>query len=255
MYEFLAHVREFLADGLANGYRVRYAAPGDPNALADDLRSIDGIDEALACGVAQVASLDAQYQCKAPIDPVAQVHAYAEATEEALADGFAGLRVAADCTSLVRTAEQLDAFARYEHLVDHYMADNPMSAMCGYAGGVLDEQAFAQVACMHPTSNSLSAGFRLHAAGEDRTALGGETDLVTGELFSQALVRADPRPRDRRLVLEAGGLEFIDHNSLLCLAGYAADRDASLVLRTSWPGAARLVALLDLENVLLEAAS
>ncbi|WP_189153239.1 MEDS domain-containing protein [Lentzea pudingi] len=253
--EFHAHVREFLSDGLARGYRVWYTASGDVTALAGDLRGIDGIDEALASGAAQVSSLDTQYPVGAPIDPAAQVRAYAEATQEALAAGFTGLRVAADCTPLVGTPEQLDAFARYEHLVDHYMTSSPLSGMCGYASDAVDEQAFGQVACMHPNTNSPSPGFRLYAAGDDGTALGGETDLVPGELFSLALVRAGLRPRDGRIVLEAGGLEFLDHNSLLRLAGHAADRDALLVLRTSWPGAARLVDLLDLTNVRVEAAS
>ncbi|WP_434443570.1 MEDS domain-containing protein [Lentzea sp. E54] len=255
MHEFRARVREFLSEGLAQGYRVSYIAPGDMNALLDDLRGIDGIDDALETGAAQVASLDTSYPVGAVIDPAAQVRAYSEATQAALAAGFTGLRVAADCTPLVRTPEQLDALARYEHLVDHYMTGSPFSAMCGYAGGAVDERTFAQVACMHPNTNSPLPGFRLYAAGDGGTALGGETDLVTGDLFSLALARADLRLRDGRLVLEADDLEFLDHNSLLRLAGYAADRHAPLVLRTSWPGAARLVELLDLANVRVEAAS
>ncbi|GHH38946.1 MEDS domain-containing protein [Lentzea cavernae] len=253
-HEFRAHAREFLSDGLARGHQVRYIAPGDVTALAGDLRGIDRIDEALDTGAAQIVSLDDQYAVEAAIDPAAQVRSYAEATRTALAAGYTGLRVAADCTPLVRTAEQLDAFARYEHLVDHYMTTSPFSAMCGYAASAVDEETFAQVACMHPNTNSPLPGFRLYA-DHGGTALGGETDFVTGELFSKALDRAAPRPRDGQLVLEAGGLEFLDHNSLLRLAGYAADRDAVLVLRTSWPGAARLVDLLDLVDVRVEAAA
>ena len=252
--EFRVRVREFLSEGLAQGHRVWYVAPGDVTTLLDDVRGIDGLDSAVDAGAARVVSLDSAYPVGTVIDPAAQVAAYARATQAALDAGFTGLRVAADCTPLVSTAEQLDAFARYEHLVDHHMAASPFSAMCGYSGGAVDESAFAQVACMHPNTNAASPGFRLYADG-DGTALSGETDLVAGELLGLALTRADLRPRDGRVVLEAGGLEFLDHNSLLRLARYATDREASLVLRTSWPGATRLVDVLDLANVRVEAVS
>jgi hypothetical protein len=251
--EFRARAREFLSEGLAQGCRVAYTASGSVQALTEDLRGIDGIDEALGTGAVQVASLDIQYPVGAVVEPEGQVRSYAEATRAALADGFAGFRVAADCTPLVGTPEQLDAFARYEYLVDRYMADHPFSAMCAYAAGVVDDRAFAQVACMHPSTNSPSPGFRLHATGGHGTALSGEVDPASEELFAVALARAELRPRGGRLVLDAGGLEFLDHNSLLRLATYAADRRASLVLRTFWPGAARLVELLNLDNVRMEA--
>lgn len=251
-HEFRTRVREFLSEGLALGHRVRYVGTGDLNALVEDLAGVEGMDEALRTGAAQVASLDATYPVGAVVEPAAQVRAYAEATEEALDAGFTGLRVAADCTPLVRTPEQLAAFARYEHQVDHYMADRPFSAMCAYSGAEVDDRAFAQVACMHPNANTSSPGFRLHAAGDRVTALGGELDPADDDLFALALRRADPLPRDGRLVLDATDLAFLDHRALLRLVRHARDRGASVVLRASWPGVATLVDLLDLADVRVE---
>ncbi|GAA1299236.1 MEDS domain-containing protein [Saccharothrix xinjiangensis] len=245
--DFLARVREFLAEGLALGHRVRYLGPGDVDALEADLNGVEGVDEALRTGAAEVASLDATYPTDAVVEPDAQVRAYAEATEAALAAGFTGLRVAADCTPLVRAPEQLAAFARYEHRVDHHMAGRPFSAMCAYSGEEVDEHAFAQVACMHPTTNTAYPGFRLHAAGDLTTALGGEVDPANGDLFALALERADPRPRDGRLVIDATDLSFLDHRGLLRLVDHADRHGASVVLRTSWPGVASMVDLLDLD--------
>ncbi|MGM1060703.1 MEDS domain-containing protein [Saccharothrix sp. Mg75] len=253
--DFHDRVREFLSEGLSLGYRVCYIGTGDADGLVEDLDGIDGIGEALRTGAAQVASLDATYPVGAVIEPAAQVRTYAKATDAALAAGFAGLRVAADCTSLVRTPEQLDAFSRYEHRIDRYMVDRPFSAMCAYAADEVDDQAFAQVACMHPNTNTSFPGFRLHGAGDRVAALAGEVDQFDDDLFTLALQRADLRPHGGRLVFDAAGLTFLDHGNLLRLSRHAAALGASLVLRTSWSGVSTLVDLLDLTNVRVERAA
>lgn len=253
--EFRERARAFLIDGLARNLRVWYVAPGSAGDLVEHLRGVDELRAGLRSGAAKVVSLDATYSGGVVIEPGAQVRAYAEATEAALGAGFAGLRVAADCSSLVRTPEQLAAFARYEHQVDHYMADRPFSALCAYSAAEVDDEAFAQLACMHPGANSPSPGFRLHGAGGHRTALGGELDLSNNEVFALALQRSDLRPRDGRLVVDARGLRFLDHRALDRLSTHVSGLGATVVLRTSWPGAARLVELLGLSNILVESAA
>ncbi|MEU4805636.1 MEDS domain-containing protein [Actinosynnema sp. NPDC023587] len=253
--DFRLRAREFLLDGLALGQRSVYLASGEVPALVEDLHGSPDLARALDDGSAEVASLDAVHPHGAVVDPAAQVRHYAQATGEALAAGFTGLRVAADCTSLVLTDDQLDAFARYEHLIDRYMATRPFSALCAYDSGRLDGRRIAHLACLHPNTNAELAGFRLHASGPEGTALGGEVDALTDELFTSALVHADLRPHEGRLVLDADELTFLDHNGLLRLAEHADDRDATLVLRTSWPGVARLAGALDLPNVHVERAA
>ena len=193
-----------------------------------DLRGIDGIDRALRDGAAQVTSLEATYPVGTAVEPEAQVRAYAAATEAAVRDGFAGFRVAAEATPLVRTPQRLAAFPRYEHLVDRYMAEHPFSAMCAHSSAEIDDSAFAQLAYLHPNTSARSPGFRLHAADSDATALGGEVDFHAGSLFTQALDRVDLRARDGRLVLDATELTFIDHSGLLRLADPAAHPAAHL---------------------------
>ncbi|MCE6996284.1 MEDS domain-containing protein [Saccharothrix sp. S26] len=252
--ELRERARDFLADGLARGLQVWYVAPGAAADLARDLRGVDALDTGLRTGAARVVSLDATYPMGAVVEPDAQVRAYAEATEAAIAAGFAGLRVAADCTPLVGTPRQLAAFARYEHRIDRYMADQPFSALCAYSTAEVDDAAFAQLACMHPGANSDLPGFRLHGAGGRSTALGGELDLGNEELFALALERAQLRPHDGLLELDATGLVFLDHRALTRLSEHAAALGATAVLRTSWPGAAKLVDLLDLTNIYVECA-
>lgn len=255
--EFRHRAGEFLAEGLQLGHQVRYIGTGDVHALREELAGVEALEAALRDGTVQVASLDDAYPAGGVIDPAEQVRAYAAATEQAVAAGFAGLRVVADCTALVRGQEQRAAFARYEHLVDRYMSTHPFSAMCAYDVNQLPVAAIAQVACMHPSTNANGTSFRLHAT--DRAgcaaALGGELDMVCLDLFTQALDRADLQPAGGKLVIDATELTFIDHNCLLQLAAHARRHDAVLVLRTQWPGAGRLVRTLSLPDVQVEKAT
>lgn len=252
--EFAVRARAYLAEGLAAGERVLYVAPGDTGALIGRLRAVEAFGEGMRRGAVQVASVDSTYPRGSVVDPVAQVRAYATATEEALAAGFTGLRVAADATTLVRTPAQLDAFARYEHLVDHYMAAHPMSAMCAYDLGELGDEALAQLACMHPSSSADATPFHLHGHTRDNSsaALDGELDGDTRELWSGALERAEPRAVDGAVTIDATGLEFIDHRSLLVVADYADRHATTVVLRTPLSSPSHLVELLNLTSVRVE---
>jgi anti-anti-sigma regulatory factor len=249
--ELRPRVQEFLTEGLAIGERVCYLGSGPVEGLVEELRSIEGMGEAMDRGAAQVVPLAVS---DALIEPSAQVRAYAEATAAALAAGFTGLRVVAESTPLVRTAAQLDAFARCEHLVDLYLAGHPFSAMCAYDGGELGDGVIAQLACLHPTSNQDSVGFHLHASTtEDFSGtLSGELDLSTADLFTTALDRTALPLRDNELVVDARGLDFIDHRSLLRLFDHARRRTAPLVLHVSRTGPARIVKVLDVADVRVE---
>jgi anti-anti-sigma regulatory factor len=252
-HEFAERAGEFLAEGLAAGERVLYVASGDPGALAAHLGT-RSFDEHVRRGAVQLLPVDSAYPAGTVVDPAAQVGLYATATEAALAAGYTGLRVAAEVTSLARTPAQLDAFARYEHLADRYMAAHPMTAMCGYDVGELGEQAVTELACLHSRASEGVTSFHLHghARGGCAAALDGELDMRVRQVFPRALERADLQPAGGTIVLDAGGLTFIDHRSLLDLADYAERRAATVVLRTRLSTAARLVELLDLARVRVE---
>ncbi|MCE6995535.1 MEDS domain-containing protein [Saccharothrix sp. S26] len=252
--EFEAEAREFLTRGLVEGQRVLYVAPGDSGDFTRRL-GMDGVfEEGARRGAVQVASLDETYSSGAVVDPEQQVRAYAAATEQALAAGFTGLRVAADATPLVRTPAQLDAFARYEHLVDRYMAAHPMSAMCAYDRTELGDGAVAQLACLHPRSSTGATPFHLHAHAPDwaSAALDGELDLESRPLWSVALERADLPVADGEIVIDATGLAFVDHRGLLALADHAERRGVTVVLRTPLPHLSHVLQLLDVTGIRVE---
>lgn len=231
---FLERAHAFLAEGRAAGERLWL--------IGDDLPALDGVPPMPIHDIYPVG------------DPAAQVEVYAVATAAALADGYTGLRVAADATPLVRSAGQRAAFAAYEHLVDRYLADHPFSALCGYDVRVLGAVAVAELACVHAAHNVAEVPFSLHGtAGPGGVALSGELDGTDADLLAWALDRAAPPVVDGEVVVDGAGLEFIDHRSLLRLADYARGRGATAVLRTPLPAAARLADLLRVPGIRVEA--
>jgi hypothetical protein len=177
------------------------------------------------------------------------------AARDAVAAGYRGLRVAADVTALVRTPRQLEAFARYEYRIDRYMRDHPFSALCAYDRAALGDAVIAQVACLHAESNA-AVPFRLHACppADGCAALSGELDLSADELLTATLRRADLSPTGDEVVLQAAGLRFADHRSLVRLNEYADGHGTTVVLRGANPATRRLAALLDLPLLRVEAA-
>ena len=66
------------------------------------------------------------------VDPERSAAARAEDIEQALTAGFTGFRIVADATAVVRRPEQVEAFARYEYLLDRAMATLPARALCAH---------------------------------------------------------------------------------------------------------------------------
>ena len=250
--DFTGRVLEFMADGIALGQRVRYTAAGALDRLLAELAGLDGLQDWVKKGAVQVRSLDQVYPDGPPVDELAQMQTHAEEADQARADGFTGLRVAADATPLVRTPAQLEAFLRYEHLMDRYLAGQPFAALCAYDRRELGPELTTQIACMHPNANEGATQFRLHASSWAAAALGGEVDINVRRLLALALERAGLRPTNGELVIDAAELTFIDHRSLIMLGQFAAARGAVAVLRTANPNPARIVDVLELQDVRVE---
>lgn len=245
---------EFLADGLARGLRVAYAASWDVPRLRDDLAGLDDLDGQLARGALRLLPLAELYGDQLLAFPEQQVARYATLTREALADGFSGLRVAVEATELVRTGEQREVFARYEHLVDAVMVEQPFSALCAYDRHVLGPQAVAQLACLHPLSHGEDAPFRVFA-GPEGLVLTGEVDLVGAELFAEALERVVGPLQGRELPIDVARLDFIDLRGLAALDARARAQGGVLVLRHGRPVLQRAAELLSLSAIRVDVAA
>jgi hypothetical protein len=239
--------REFLGAGLSAGARVWYVPGRHGDAVTDWLS-----EAAVSArpGTVRVVTPEVAYP---DAEPALQVDAWTAAVRDALAAGFTGLRVVADVTDLVRTDERRASFARYEWVIGRFLRTGPVRGVCGYDRRELGDRVVAELACLHEVVHGGGVTFRLHAGPTPAVAvLDGEVDQTTAELFSAALGHTDLEPVDGEVTVDADGLRFIDHRSLLVLERYARSRHLTAVVRTRLGLAARLAGLLDLSHVRVE---
>src|SRR3954469_7114774 len=85
--EFLGQAGDYLAEGLADGKRVCFAAPGRVEVIAEQLRAVERIGDAVSRGAVEIVSLDALYPLGTVVVPADQVRTYGAATDRALAAG------------------------------------------------------------------------------------------------------------------------------------------------------------------------
>ncbi len=250
--EFRRRVGEFLSDGFDLGLRCVYAADGPRELLEEDLAGLPHLQSALDRGALVLSVLGDLYQEGAPVDPDETLVTFAAATEEALAEGYAGLRIAADATSLLRSPEQLAAFAAWEHRADRYMTGHPFSAMCGFDRTQLTATATVALACLHPASRAGITPFRIYASDEPADlALAGDLDMPMIASFRECLDRTRME-LPRELVVDGTRLGFVDHRGLKCLRDFAGRSGATVVLRTRSELPGRLIGLLSIAGIRAE---
>lgn len=226
--DFTSAVGRFLSDGLAAGQRVAFM--GD-SVRESDLDRFDGFAAARATGAASAQDLGL-YGTTGQVDPAAQIEAFTRAFERALADGFTGLRVAADVTPLVTTAEGRAAFGRYEHLIDAFLTRHPATGMCGFHRARVSHETITELAGMHPLAPPGSTPLRLFASAEPgvAAALAGEIDLAGYAQLRAALHHARPAAVDGTITLDTRELTFVDHRALIHIVEYVRGRGAHTTL-------------------------
>ena len=240
---------DFLVDGLELGQRLLYVGPGGVAKLRSDVDDIPGVESLLADGTMRIMPLEAAYSMGAPIDAIAQLSLYAAATESALADGFSGLRVAAEATPLLLDPAHWDAHLRWEAVADRYAAKNPLAGLCCYDRRELPDPIVADVSCVHRATHGPDhvAPFRLFA-GREGLSLAGQVDCFAAEDLRRLLRLASPP--EGPLVLELDELEFIDHHGVMAIADHAEDLTRSgrwMSVRGAPPSFDRLVELMRVE--------
>ncbi|HET9875500.1 MAG TPA: MEDS domain-containing protein [Mycobacterium sp.] len=252
--EFVARAAEYISDGLEQNQWVEYVGAASREQLRAELAAMPGVRDRLdsgGIGVTPTMEFYAVPPGSDVVDPQTMVDTWVPKIEKVIEKGYTGYRVVADVTAVARTAEQREAFARYEFLIDQQMAVQPVSALCGYDTTQLGADA-AGLICLHPFVNQGTVPFRLYAEPEAGFVLTGEIDAATAELFTATLRCVLPPAREDTVVIDAQGLEFIGHEQLLCLDNYARASGRQVVLRTDQRILTRLVGLIELTNVRLQ---
>ena len=156
---FAALAGPFLAEGAARGERLMYVA-ADPSPVA-----LAGLSEVFGLRALQVASTAEVYGASGVVDPPSQRATFAAALADARAEGYSGIRVAADNTSLVADEVRLAAWIRWEILADRFMSENPVTGLCAFDQEQVDVDRLRHLATLHPLSSAASPvpQFRLFA--------------------------------------------------------------------------------------------
>jgi anti-anti-sigma regulatory factor len=241
--EFREAALQFAADGMALGQRLVYVADRPEGEILAGLRSLGDVEALRDRGALSVQRLAEAYPGGAPvIDHEAQLAAYDDAVERAIADGFAGIRVVAEISALVADPAWCDHHVRWEMVADRYMATaRPFAALCGYDQRVIGAEAASVLAAVHPVRHDGVTAFSLFAAGGGNSqgngngngtvngaagttlCIDGEIDAFQVPILERALTAV---PDSDALVLDMADLRFVDTAGTATLAQQMIDRAA-----------------------------
>ena len=254
--DFRARANEHVAGSLDRGDWVQYVGDAPHDQLRDELAALPVGDRLMARGGWGVSPIDDFYRYRDDdrvVDPQRTVAARLDDIEQALTAGFTGLRIVADATEVVRRPEQVDAFARYEYLLDQAMTTLPASALCAHDRARVDGGSAAGLACLHPVTGPDPTPFKLYAERGAAFSLAGQLDVGCRDLMAHTFARIESYLAGPQLVVHGGHLEFIDHRALLDLADLAerigADR---VVLQTNLRSAKRISGVLGDHRITVE---
>lgn len=139
--EFEGWATWFLAEGAARGERLMF--------VCDSPRALAWPGELIGRGALVVASTSETYGADRIVDVAAQRGTFDAALAEALREGYSGVRVAADNTSLVTGPVRLAAWLLWEDEADRFMRENPLTGLCAFDQTRVDAASLSAVMDVH----------------------------------------------------------------------------------------------------------
>jgi hypothetical protein len=148
----IADLAAFTAGGLRDGQRV-LGWVGDPAAAAERLVVVvDGCAAAIGRGQVVLRASGEAYPAGDGWDVDGMLHALAQATRRAVADGYDGLRVTGDPSSAVAAGADTTTLTDYETRVNGLFLDLPLIALCHYDPAVTGSVTWQHLTRCHPTT-------------------------------------------------------------------------------------------------------
>ncbi len=241
-------VRRFMAVGLERGERL--LCVGD-RVIASIRADADGADALIASGTLRTLTLAQATDGTRTSVPGDHLAYYEAVTREAIADGYAGLRVIAEVSALAADPADRARLVQWEHLADGYIARNGgFTAMCAYSGA-LTAEALADVASVHPLVHAPETIPPFRVFFEDgHVAVAGSVDTFTADRLARVLA-ASP-VGDGRAVLDLRLVEFVDVAASRVIARWAqqlGDGSVPLEVRGASPLFRRMWQLLGLDEM------
>jgi len=142
--QFHLRATSLAAEGIARGERVV--------CITDNPRPHLWFDQDIASGSVLLTSTVEVYGESRQVEPVQQRATFAAVLDTALRDGYSGVRVVADNTSLVSSLPRLVAWRRWEAEADDFIRANPVTGLCGFDLDRIDPETMAELRALHTTS-------------------------------------------------------------------------------------------------------
>jgi hypothetical protein len=207
--QFATLARRFLADGAVVGERLLYVvedpAPDGPG----------GLDHLIDSGVLQVSSVEETYGASGVVDAVRQRAIFAQALAQAHAEGFTGIRVAADNTRLMTDDRRFQAWLRWELVADRFMSEYPVTGLCAFDRERVDIDRLRHTATLHPLLSSTSPVPQFRLFTDERTLYAeGDLDTSTVHRIAWALPHL---PAGTGVVIDLEVTTFLSNAAVLAL--------------------------------------
>jgi MEDS: MEthanogen/methylotroph, DcmR Sensory domain len=202
----------------------------------DRLGGIGDLERLLGRTQLEIADIDDVYGASRSFSAAAQLATFEGVLASALADGYTGIRVVADNTTLASGDE--DEFRRWlawEQLTDRFQAHSNVTGICWFDRRELSDERQADLASLHPVcaESALEPPFSFFTDG-DAVAITGALDAWSADQFRRIL---DTSPDQSALIVDLSQAEFVDHRALLALNSIASPQRPVRIRRA--PGIVR----------------
>jgi anti-anti-sigma factor len=236
----IAFLLEYFTAGLRAHERLLYLADPDQTdaALAALMRSGLDVGSLLSDRSLSTGDVTDAYLSSGSLLPDIRLLGHKVLVQQALDDGFAGLRVCSEITQLLEQVDVRDQWCGYELRADVLISGLPSVVVCACDARLAGPVIAGDVASVHSHlagTITPETAFRLHAGsdGLSSLSLSGEVDASSAERVGRWLRDALgdlPRP-----VLDVSGLEFIDAAGMWALLDSAHAHPDGLCLRGTSP--------------------
>jgi anti-anti-sigma factor len=196
-------------EGAARGEQLVYIGDRNHGDLEADLAGLEGREVMLESGRLRIHSIAELYRVTSTFRPQAQVEAFPAEAQQAVREGYTGLRVVGDVTDIVGNTALWDTFVDYELALESMYAETPVIGICALDRGRVGER-WRDISCLHRIQHVADGQptFALTFA-DGVVRLFGEVDAASVDEL-RGLLDAVLGMSDDGLEVSLKGLDFID---------------------------------------------
>lgn len=224
--DLYAMAREAFVEGVRRNEKLLFVASAPD---ASKLHGI-GVERLLDDGQLEVLEITAVYGGGTDFSASAQLATFQHVLADALADGYSGIRVVADNTSLAQGDDaSFQRWLAWEQLTDHFQAESMVTGICFFDSSALSAERLADVAALHPVraeADAVQPPFSLFA-DRDAVLIVGSLGTAASDQLRRLLATVDFTLKP---AIDLSAAHLLDDSALAVLAGYAsAERPLTLL--------------------------